>query len=114
MTATQFTDSQKRAFVALAQQKGRAHAAKKAKVSAHTISDWARKQKVDLRVRPDGKANGHTAPEAPFRLALALPQAPTPARIESVRAQLVAAQEANAKAIASLDALQQAWSQVLG
>lgn len=69
-----FTDEQKTGFVALAREKGRAAAAKKAGVSTATISTWAKAAGVNFTTaaaaapkkkrrkknrRSNGKANGH-------------------------------------------------------
>lgn len=71
--ATEYTDEQKAAFVALALKKGRGAAGKKAGVSNHTISTWAKTIGVKFtsgkkaaakktpRARANGKANGHAA-----------------------------------------------------
>lgn len=84
--ASNHTEDDKKAFVALAQKKGRPAAAKKAQVTPEMISAWAKAQGVSLRgkvprkkrsqapknVKANGKANGHavTTPATTGELAL--------------------------------------------
>src|ERR1044071_4554488 len=57
-TQTEYTDEQKKAYVVIAQQKGRGAAAKKAGVSKGAISAWAKKIGMTLPhgQRPTKKA----------------------------------------------------------
>ncbi len=94
--ASQYTEEQKAAFVALARDKGRKAAAKKAGVSMVTISAWAKDAGVTFTTgkkavpkkkrRGKAKANGHTNGKAPADTA---ETEPLPS-FDSVQAQLLA------------------------
>ena len=78
--ASKYTEEEKAGFVALAQAKGRKVASKKAKVSPHTLSTWAKasgvkftsgkkaapKKRRSTGKATNGKANGHPPGSSPY------------------------------------------------
>ncbi len=114
--ASQYTEEQKAAFVALARDKGRKVAAKKAGVSTVTISAWAKAAGVTFssgkkagpkkRRGAKGKANGHAANgKANGHQFRATP--PAAATLDTLHAQLT-------EALTGLTAMRAAFRQHFG
>lgn len=120
---SEYTAEQKKAFVALAQKQGRPAAAKAAKVTTNSISNWARaigvtfsvvpgaapskrqmkrtKKKAAAKAKTNGhaKANGHRKPTGI--------ESPGLGQLDAVRDQLLVT-------LKSVEAMRTAFRQVFG
>lgn len=117
--ASGYTDEQKAAFVALARDKGRKAASKKAKVSTHTISTWAKAAGVKFtsgkKTAPRKRAKGVAAlhidlqgsPPIVNGHAPAPPAPPSAAGLAAVQTQLT-------EALAIVKAIRAAFRQTFG
>jgi hypothetical protein len=108
-----YTDEQKKAYVAMAQKQGRPKAAAAAKVTTNTISNWAKaigvtfssvpgkppKKRPAKKKRANGKANGHRKPTGI--------EAAGAGQLDGVRDQLLAA-------LKSVETMRTALRQVFG